>query len=209
MHSKRALNSAHHRYKMMNYVLVQCRRKSFEDVHVKDICKYAGLSKVTFFKYFLEKDDMLVFYKSLLTIGMNIKVQENELSGKKALDAIVAYYISEFRERPSLILGMVSQLISGPSPYKPMRVTAAEKEVFYPKVNFDDIQLLSLDQLVEKCLLESILSAQIKSTGDSKALKNSFLSALYGATVISHVSGDGSDRPLFQNTIRDFQRNLF
>ena len=208
MFTRRELNSANHRFNMMNSVLVNCRSSLFEDLHVTAICKEAGVSKVTFFKYFSEKDDILLFYKSLLTIGVNLKVYQGQLTGRKALEAIVSYYGNEFEERPSLILGMVHKLLSGSSPYRPMRVTPAEKSVFFPDADFDAFELLSLEQLVEKCLLEGILQAEIKSSGNAKVLANNFLANLYGATVLSHVNGDGPDRPLFQSTVRDFQRRL-
>lgn len=208
MYSKRALNSATKRYNMLTYVIQKCSSQTFEDLYVNDICQKTGISKVTFFKYFAEKDDILLYYKSLLTINLNIKIQEKSLNGKGGLEQVFTLFTNEYKERPSMVLGMLSKLVSGPSPYRPMRLTPAEKHLFFPETDFEKLDLLSMEQLIDKLMLEGVLAAEIKSTGNVADLGNYFLANIYGSIILSHVKGDSADRMLFQNTMRSFLRSI-
>lgn len=202
MYSKRALKSATIRYNMVSYVLKSCSSRHFEDVHVIDICQTAGVSKVTFFKYFKQKEDILMYYKALLTLSLAIQISNNNLQGVNGLNKVISHFTTEFKERPSLIMGLTTKLNSGVSPFKPMRITPAEKHLFYPDIDFSKIELLSLDQMIDKFMLEAALSGQIKSTSNVSELGTVFSSTLYGAIVISHLKNDNAEKHLFQNAMR-------
>ena len=203
MVSKRALNFATKRYNMVTYVLKSCSSRHFNDVHVMDICRATGISKVTFFKYFKQKEDILLYYKSLLTLSLTIQARHKNLQGIDGLQKIVAHFSLEFRERPSLVLGLINKLTSD-TIHRPLRISPAEKNMFYPNMDFDEIEVLSLEQMIDKFMLEAVFESQVRSSGDAKDLGVLFLSTLYGAIVESHVRGDSGDRMLFQNTMRGF-----
>jgi hypothetical protein len=208
MFAKRTLNAATIRYNMVSYVLQSCSSRHFNDVHVIDICQHAGVSKVTFFKYFKSKEDILLYYKSLLTLSLTIQVHQRKLQGIKGLDKIITHFSTEYKERPSLVLGLVNKLTADISPFKPMRIGPAEKYLFYPDIDFGVIDVLSLEQMIDKFVLEAVLNGQIKSSGNVEDLSVVFLSTLYGAIVASHVKGDNLDKLLFQNTLRSLLSHI-
>ena len=202
MFSKRVLNAATIRYNLVSYVLKTCSSKPFDDVHVIDICREAGISKVTFFKYFHQKEDILLYYKSLLTLSLTIQVSQHNLQGTKGLDKIISHFSTEYKERQSLVLGLINKLTTDNSPYKPIRISPAEKYLFYPDIDFKTIDVLSLEQMIDKFILEAVLNGQINSSGNVEELSAVFLSTLYGAIVASHVKGDNHEKLMFQNTMR-------
>ena len=203
MYSKRALKSATIRYNMISYVLKASSTKAFEDVHIIDICRSAGVSKVTFFKYFKQKEDIFLYYKGLLALSLAVQVSNKKLQGVNGLNKVISHFTTEFKERPSLILGLVTRLNIGAAPFKPMRITPAEKHLFYPEIDFEHIEVLSLDQMIDKFMLEAVHNGQVKSTSNVNELATVFLSTLYGAIVSSHLKNDNPEKHLFQNTMRN------
>ena len=203
MFSRRAVKSATIRYNMVSYVLKSCGTTNFEALPVMDICGRAGVSKVTFFKYFNQKDDILLYYRSLQALSLAIQGSEHNLQGLKGLNKVVNHFVTEFKERPSLVLGSTTKLNVAGAPFKPMRIAPAEKQLFYPEVDFSKVELLSIEQMVDKFMLEAVLNAEIKSSANVSELGTVFLSTLYGAIITSHLKNDNADKYLFQNTMRN------
>ena len=73
MITKRIQNAAHIRYKIINYVSQACQTRDFSKIHVTEICQAANISKVTFFKYFDHKEDVLMLYKTIVCTCRIIK----------------------------------------------------------------------------------------------------------------------------------------
>ena len=132
MFSRRAVKSATIRYNMVSYVLKSCSTTNFEVLPVLDICGRAGVSKVTFFKYFNQKDDILLYYRSLQALSLAIQVSEYNLQGLKGLNKVVNHFVTEYKERPSLVLGSTTKLNIAGSPFKPMRIAPGREAALLP-----------------------------------------------------------------------------
>jgi len=113
MLTKRATHAAEIRYKAVSYILEVCRHKDFEQVFVTEICQHIGISKVTFFKYFDRKEDLLMLVYSLLT------------------------------DTPSLARELITVLLRSKPPVLPARLTEADRALFFPEVDFSGVQVVS------------------------------------------------------------------
>ena len=199
MSSKRESNAARIKYKALEYVLNESKGKNFDDIQVVDICKHVGVSKVTFFKYFTRKEDLLLYYKTILTLKIIIQLSEKKLEGIMALRLIVQQFAAEYVERPSLILGMINYFTHSLNYISPMRVKFAERTLFFPGAESVEYELISLDELVEQHMLDVVFKKQSSLSANSKQLSEVFLSTLYGALVMCRLRG--SEHPslfLFQ-----------
>ena len=102
MITKRTQNAAHIRYKVINYVTQASTTRDFSKIHVTDICQAANISKVTFFKYFDRKEDVLILYNSIINTGMCIEVSQRQITSVKGLELVISRYGNIISETPSI-----------------------------------------------------------------------------------------------------------
>lgn len=199
MSSKREVNAARTKYEALKYVLERSQYKNFEDIQVLDVCRHVGISKVTFFKYFTRKEDLLLYYKSVLTLKIIIQLNKKKLEGMLALTQVVQQFAYEYAKTPSLILGVINYFTHSVDYISPMRVKPAERAMLFPEADCSNYELISLDELIEQQMLDIVFKKQSTLSANSKQLSEVFLSTLYGALLMCRMKG--SENPslfLFQ-----------
>jgi len=192
MSTKREKNAASIKYKILEYVLNKSKSKNFTDIQVVDICKNAGISKVTFFKYFTRKEDILLYYRSVFTLQQIIAIKQNGLEGIHALSHIVLTFAKEYQTRPSLVLGLVHYFTNSTQYVDPIRVKPAERDLIFKDLDNVDYEIVSFDQLIEQLMLDVVFKKQSELSSDPKYLSEIFLSTLYGALVVFRMKGQNN-----------------
>ncbi len=187
MYTKRERNAAQIKFKALKYVLNEAERRNFTDIQVVEICKHVGISKVTFFKYFTSKVDLLLYYKSVLTLQLIIKISESKKEGLSALNCIVQHFASEYIVRPSMMLGLVRYFTNSTVYVSPIAVKPAERVLFFPELDNHKYEIISFDQLVEQQMLEVVFKKQSTLSVNSEQLSEVFLSTLYGAIIVCRM----------------------
>ena len=208
MITKRTQNASLIRYKVLTYVLETCKRKDFDQVYVTEICKAANISKVTFFKYFDRKEDILLFYKSIINTGLCISLSQRQLESIAALEFIVDRFGRLVRETPSLARELVSILLHTKPPILPVILTEADKSLFFPEVDFEQVNVLPFWDLVESFMLGGVLRRDITKMSDAAELTTMFIANLYGAIVTSHIRSQGQQAVVFNNIAKNWLRCL-
>ncbi len=208
MITKRTQNASIIRYKVLTYVIDACRRKDFDQVYVTEICQAANISKVTFFKYFDRKEDILLLYKSIINTGLCISLSQQQLQSVAALEFIIDRFVQLIRETPSLARELISILLHTKPPILPVILTEADKALFFPDVDFDQVNLLSFWDLVESFMLEGVLRRDITRKTDAAGLTNMFMANLYGAIVTSHIKNQGQQPVVFNNIAKNWLKCL-
>lgn len=188
MPSKREKKAALIKFKALEYVLNESKRKNFEDIQVVDICKYVGISKVTFFKYFTRKEDLLLYYKSILTLRLIIMLTQKNLEGMPALNLLIHQFANEFSERPSVVIGVINYLTKSVNHVSPMRVKQSERILFFPEAESLKYEMISLNELVEQQMLDVVFKKQSALSANSRQLTEVFLSTLYGALLLCRMN---------------------
>jgi AcrR family transcriptional regulator len=208
MISKRTQNAAQIRYKVISFVTLACQTRNFDKIHVIEICQAANISKVTFFKYFDHKEDVLMLYKSIINTGICIEVSQRALTSVDGLGLIINRFTGIIRETPSLATELVSTLLHTKPPILPVILTDADKSFFFPDVRFEEINILSFRNLIEGFMLEGILNGDIVKLVDAEELSSMFLAMLYGAIVTTHIKGPEQQAIHFNNIGRSWMKCL-
>ncbi len=199
MSSKREINAAKIKYKILKYVLSESESRNFTDIQVIEICEYVGISKVTFFKYFTRKEDIVLYYKSVFTLRLIIELKQKELEGMPALNYIVQQFAYEYASRPSLILGVIHYFTSSTKYINPIRVKPAERDLIFKDIDSVDYEIISFAQLIEQLMLDVVFKKQSTLSSDPKYLSEIFISTLYGALVVFRMKNhDNISMFLFQ-----------
>lgn len=164
-------------------------KKPFEDLYVDDLCAKVKISKVTFFKYFPRKEDLLLYFFRVWCLERAVELKSKPKEGLQAI-----YYLSDMLSEsceryPGLTLSLLGYLADVKRTPKPFPVKAEEKVILYP--NNEDIHLLeiqSLDQMLERFTLEAIFKKEFTKASSTRDITNLLLANMLGSIVAGHIN---------------------
>jgi AcrR family transcriptional regulator len=163
-------------------------KKDFNDIHVTAICKEANISKVTFFRYFPQKEDLLLYFMRVWSFEISISLQKQELKGIKAVKYIYDRYGDLCERYNSMILHLIKYHAASSKVLKPISIKKAEKHMLFP--NFEDIEqkeVLAFDKLLEKYLLEAIFQTEITKSSNVNDMVSMLLTTTYGSILVAKM----------------------
>ena len=183
----REKKSAKIKLQVLEVTLRLLGKQSFKDLYVDQICEEVKISKVTFFKYFPQKEDILLYYLRVWCLE-NIIKNSQKPEGVDRIKAIFESMGNTYEKHPGLILSLISYITSNTKPYSPFAFRPIERSLMFPEIeNVLDFELLSIPQMFEKYLLEAVFLNQIQRNRDTKELSHLFLSTLYGSIITCHL----------------------
>lgn len=198
----REIKSAKIKILVLKATLELLDNKPFKDVYVDQICEKIKISKVTLFKYFPQKEDILLYYHRVWCLETTIKIAQNNKEGLESVRTIFDSMATIYEKNPTLILGMVSYMTSLSRPPAPFALKPIERKLLFPEVdNINEYDVLSLPQLFENYLLEAVFNNQIKKNSDIKALAYLFQTTLYGSIITAHLRQIDSLQVLFKRNV--------
>jgi AcrR family transcriptional regulator len=164
-------------------------KKPFEDLFVDDLCAKVKISKVTFFKYFPQKEDVLLYYFRIWCLHRCVELQSKPKEGLQGIYFLGDKLSEEFDTHPGMMLSLLGYLVDFTRPPKPFPVKHEEKVLLYPdSKEAHSIEILSLDQMIEKFTLEAIFKKEITKSSSTRDLSNLFLTLLMGTLVTAHIN---------------------
>jgi AcrR family transcriptional regulator len=208
MITKRTQNAAYIRYKVINYVTQACQTRDFSKIYVTDICQAAGISKVTFFKYFDRKEDVLMLYTSIINTGICIEVSQREITAMAGLEFIIQRFGHVIRDTPSIARELVAAILHAKPPILPVILTEADKALFFPDIRFEEVNIVSFWNLIEGFMLEGVLNGEITRMAVADELATMFMATLYGSIVTSHMKDPNQQAIVFTNVSKSLLRCL-
>jgi AcrR family transcriptional regulator len=164
------------------------RDGGFKELHISDLCNRTSISKVTLFKYFPKKEDILLYYMRIWTFHLAVDLQTNKKKGVAGVYYIVDNLSESYERHPGLALSFLGHLANTRIIQKPFPVKEEERRMLYPnEADIGDIEIKSMEQLLENFLLEAILSQEITKSGNPKDFAYSIVSILYGTLLTAHI----------------------
>ncbi len=163
-------------------------KKSFDDLYVEEICDKVKISKVTLFKYFPQKEDILLYYFRVWLLKRAVELREKPKEGITGVHFLFEKLSEECEMYPGIVLSLFGYLADLRRPPKPFPLKPEEKRLLFPDVK--DILLVeiqSLDQLFEKFSLEAIFKKEITKSSSTRDLTNLFTSLFYGSVLTAHL----------------------
>lgn len=173
---------------ILNHTLKLIGKKPFQDLHVDEICASVKMSKVTFFKYFPQKEDLLLYYFRLWCLRCVVDLTAKPREGLAGVYFLADRLSDACDDHPGLMLSLIGYLSDLKRPPKPFPVKPEEKLFLYPHVaNIRDIEILSLEQMLEKFALEAVFRKEITKTSSTRDITHVLMSALLGGVVTAHL----------------------
>lgn len=187
--SLRELNKAKSKIAFYEAALLLIEDKMFGDLMLNDICKSAGLSRVTFFKFFKHKDDLLIYY---MRIWLTERIIEISLEHKRGFTA-VRHLLGKVVEQTNTNKGLMPSLISflaGKNMHPDMpELSPAEVALLFP--GHQDIASRKPNMLAffHQCITEAEQDGQLKPLLTVEVCVQLLFTIFYGAFLTGQIYG--------------------
>lgn len=163
-------------------------RSSFREVKLEDICAKAEVSKVTFFKFFPQKEDVLIYFMNVWLLTRMLEMEENRLRGDAAIRHLLHCVAEEADEKPGLMLSLIGFLAeSKMHPCMP-ELSDGEYQLLFPGRE-EKAKRISVDMfaLFRKLLDEAKADGKCTRKEGTAQLAKWLLTVFYGAFLTAHL----------------------
>lgn len=200
--SLRKEKAARLKVQVLEYALRLIGKKSFDDVYVEDLCAKVKISKVTFFKYFPQKEDVLLYYFRIWCLTRSVELRAKPKEGMQGIYYLFDKLSETCETHPGLMLSLVGYLADLKRPPKPFPVKAEEKTLFFPdQKDITSVEIFSIDQMFEKFTLESIFRKEITTTTSTRDITNLFMTTFLGAIITAHINQQSPFKLFFRRNL--------
>lgn len=207
--SLRKEKSARLKVHILEQTLKHVGKRSFADIYVDDICAKVKISKVTFFKYFPQKEDLLMYYLRICCLQRLVELKEKPKEGLQGIFYLFEKAGDEFEEHPGIMLSMVAYMADMNRALKPFPVKAEEKQLLHPAIpDIQQVEIQSLEQMFEKFTLEAIFRREITKTTATRDITNLLMSNLLGSMITAYTNQVSSPKIFFRRNLEWLLKGL-
>ena len=163
-------------------------RSTFRAVKLEDICEKAEVSKVTFFKFFPQKEDVLVYFMYVWLLERMLTIEERGLRGAGAIRYLLHSVADGSEERPGLMLSLIGFLSeSQMHPCMPV-LSDAELHLLFPGRE-ERARATSVDifALFRRLIDEAKADGDCRREENTAVLAQWLLTIFYGAYLTAHM----------------------
>lgn len=184
-------------------------KKSFDDVYVDEICAKSKISKVTLFKYFPQKEDILLYFFRVWCLHRAVELREKPKEGTQGITYLFDKLSEDCEAHPGMILRLFAYLADMRRLPKPFPVKLEEKKLLYPEIeDIHKIEIQSLDQMFEKFSLEAIFKKEITKTTNTRDVTQILTTLFYGSVVTAHINQLSQLRYFFRRNLELLLKGL-
>ncbi|HZG74441.1 MAG TPA: TetR family transcriptional regulator [Paenibacillus sp.] len=161
---------------------------SFRAVKLEEICAKAEVSKVTFFKFFPRKEDVLVYFMYVWLLERLLEIEEGGLRGEAAVRHVLRSVADGARSRPGLMLSLIGFLAeSRMHPCMPA-LSDAEVHLLFPgreaRARATSVDLFAF---FRRTVEEAKADGDCVREESAAALSQWLITVFYGAYLTAHM----------------------
>lgn len=207
--SLRKEKAARLKVQVLEHTLKLVGKKAFDDIYVEDICEKVKISKVTFFKYFPQKEDLLLYHLRIWCLARCVELTHKPKDGMQGVYYLLDKLSEECESHPGLMLSLIGYLADFKRPPKPFPVKPEEKKLLFPDIeDITSIEILSLDQMLEKFTLDALFKKEITKTSSTRDITNLFNTVFLGSIITGHINQQHPLKIFFRRNMDNVMKGL-
>lgn len=184
-------------------------KKPFDDLYVEEICARVKISKVTFFKYFPRKEDLLLYHFRLWCLDRTIDLEQYPKSGIQGIYFLADKIVDDAETYPGIMLSLIGYLSDLKRTPKPFPVRAEEKTRLYPEVkNIEAIEIQPLEKILETFVSDAIMKKELNGNTSTREVTNLISSTMYGSLLVGHITQQNPLKIFFRRNVDQVIRGL-
>ena len=177
-------------------------KKSFDDLYVDEICERVKISKVTLFKYFPQKEDILLYFFRVWCMRRAVDLHDKPREGVQGILFLFDKLSEDCENHPGIVLSLIAYLADLRRTPKPFPVKVEEKKLLFPEIaDVHTIEIQSVDQMFEKFALEAIFKKEITKTASTRDVTNMLTIIFYGSVVTAHINQQTNLKVFFRRNV--------
>src|ERR1041385_2115244 len=108
--SLRKEKAARLKLSVLDFTVKLIGKKSFDDLYVEEICDKVKISKVTLFKYFPQKEDILLYYYRIWCLRRAVELRDKPKEGLTGITFLFDKMSEDAETHPGIILSLFAYL---------------------------------------------------------------------------------------------------
>ncbi|MGG3282214.1 TetR/AcrR family transcriptional regulator [Paenibacillus solani] len=191
----RELKKATNKITLYEAALSLMRDRMFSQVMLEDICKRAEISKVTFFKFYQRKEDLLIYFMRIWLTKRVIEINAEGKRGFQAFRHLLSQVAKEHQVRPGMMPSLISFLAEQNMQPSMPELSLAEVSLLFPGHEEEGSQSPNMYAMFQQFMVEEEQAGNLnKHLTLEQAVQicftifyGAFLTAqLYNSTEIGH-----------------------
>lgn len=163
-------------------------KKSFDDLYIDDLCAKVKISKVTLFKYFPQKEDILLYYFRIWCLTRLTELAAKPREGLQGIYYMFDKLSEAWEAHPGLMLSLFGYLADYKRSPKPFPIKPEEKKLLFPQLpSITSMDIQSVEQILEKFVLEAIFKKEITRASGTRDITNLLTTVFMGGVVTAHL----------------------
>ena len=200
--SLRKEKAARLKLSVLDHTIKLIGKKSFDDLYVDEICERVKISKVTLFKYFPQKEDILLYFFRVWCMRRAVDLHDKPREGVQGIFFLFDKLSEDCENHPGIILSLIAYLADLRRTPRPFPVKVEEKKLLYPEIaDIHTIEIQSVDQMLEKFALEAIFKKEITKTASTRDVTNMLTIIFYGSVVTAHINQQTNLKVFFRRNV--------
>jgi len=165
------------------------QNRMFKDVLLDDVCRMAGVSRVTFFKFFSKKEDLLVYYMRVWLTRRIIEIGSRKLRGFDAMRLILRNIADDTRSNEGIMPSLIAFLSEMNMHCSMPKLSEAEVMLLFPGNEEAGAKSPDMFALFSQCMNEAREDATLRPEIETEAAVSFLFSTFYGGFLTSRLYG--------------------
>ncbi|WP_289031166.1 TetR/AcrR family transcriptional regulator [uncultured Paraglaciecola sp.] len=184
--SKREINTAKNKQAILQCLLKRMHLEPFDVIKITDLCADSAVSHASFYNYFPQKVDILIYYIQLWTVETHWKITvKSKLTG---LNAILQMYFDTAdicAKQPQLMSEIIALQAKGTTTNSSKPLTVADKLIAYPDyAGIENIELANLRVLLSTNVSQAVFDKELPERSDVNGLVVAFSSVFFSVPIM-------------------------
>lgn len=186
MATKRALTTAQKKQALVEVLLYRMQTEPFEEIKISDLCRDAQVSEASFYNYFPQKTDVLVYFVLLWSIEISWKLRyENHIAGLLEIEQFFRELAQSITEQATLIAEIIAFQIKWTPSGKWPQLTDADKLVAYPEYEkILTIEAEGLDKILMPSLEEAVARGELPQSTPLQVISSGISALFFGIPML-------------------------
>jgi hypothetical protein len=155
---------------------------NFDRISIKDICNQVEVSEATFYNYFPQKIDVILYFAAtqVLKVSWIIFYKKQKLDPIKKMNFLFDYFAKKMKDR-YLFFEFISVLSGQKTPMQSLEISSFEKKILYPECEgIENVVLNPIKKIMKIIIQEAQEKKMIINSIKAEELSLVFHSALIG-----------------------------
>ena len=188
--TKREIKTAQNKQAILNGLLARMHNEPFDRIKISDLCNDATVSQASFYNYFPQKTDILIYYIQLWTVEMHWQISaKKNLTGLKAIEELFNDTAKVCAAQPQLLAEIVSFQAKSLKTVQTSPLTEADKLVAYPNCEgIETVFVKDLTDLLSINIQQAINEKELPPCCDNATLIVALSSIFFSVPIIFNQS---------------------